>query len=101
MEYYFTKKEMRDLLSEASKIGYIKGLTDAAVIPKYLSQREAYRVFTSERVKQWVRELLITPKPLGNGKTSKKLYEYSRLVELDAIEDIKIRKPYTGLTEKE
>ena len=92
---------MRDLLSAASKIGYIKGLTDAAVIPKYLSKREAYRVFTSERVRQWERDLLVSPKPLGNGKTSKKLYEYARLVELDEGENIKIRKPYTGIADME
>ena len=99
MEYYCTKKELRALLGAASKIGYIKGLTEAAVLPKYVSKKQAYTVFTSERVRQWVRDLLITPKPLGNGKTSKILYEYARLVELDAIEEIKIRKPYMGLPE--
>jgi hypothetical protein len=85
---------MCDLLSVASKIGYIKGLTDARKIPKYISQNEAYFLFKRVRVKNWVADGLIVPKPTGNGKTSTVFYEYAKLQELDMSDEIKIRKPY-------
>lgn len=90
MDFYCTKKELRELLDGVSKIGYIKGLEDARKIPKYLSQNEAGILFNKTRVRGWVEDGLIAPKPLGNGKTSTKLYEYSRLIELESAHQKKI-----------
>jgi hypothetical protein len=93
-EYYCTRKEMYDLLSAASKIGYIKGLTDVMKIPKYISQNKANTLFKKSRVKNWVNDGLITPKYGENGKTSTIFFDYAELQALDMSDAIKIRKPY-------
>jgi hypothetical protein len=93
LEYYCTKREIEDLLSCASKIGYIKGLGDVGKISKYISRNRAYKVFTKARIRRWVNEGLLLPKYSGNGKTSTIYYEYLKIVELDMSDEIKIRKP--------
>jgi hypothetical protein len=96
LDFYCSKKEVLDLLSAVSKIGYEKGLIETGKAPKYISQNKAYRLFMKSRVRNWVNDGLISGKPNGNGRTSTVYYEYARLLELDASEVIRIRKPYTG-----
>jgi hypothetical protein len=55
---------------------------------------DSHEAFKRTRVKNRVSDGLISGKPNGNGKTSTVYYEYSKLLELDASEEIKIRKPY-------
>jgi hypothetical protein len=92
LEYYSTRKEIEELLSCASKIGYIKGLGDAGKISKYISRNRAYKVFTPARIRRWVNEGLLLPKYSGKGKTSTIYYEYLKILELDMSDEIKIRK---------
>jgi hypothetical protein len=93
-DFFCTKKEMLHLLSEVRKLGYLDGLQDAGKAPKSISRNNANRLFSKSRVQNWINDGLITGKPLGNGKTSTVYYDYARLMELDASEVIKIRKPY-------
>jgi hypothetical protein len=93
LDFYCTKGEIIDLLAKVSEVWYNKGKIDAGA-PKYISQNKAYRHFEKSRVKAWVSDGLISGKPNGNGKTSTIHYDYARLLELDASEEIKIRKPY-------
>ncbi|MDR1348021.1 MAG: hypothetical protein LBJ63_06280 [Prevotellaceae bacterium] len=93
LDFYCTQSEIIDLLAKVSEVFYNKGKIDAGA-PKYITQNKAYRHFEKSRVKNWVSDGLISGKPNGKGKTSTVYYEYSKLLELDASEKIKIRKPY-------
>jgi hypothetical protein len=98
LDFYCTRRELLNLLKEATKIGYVKGMEDAGKAPKYISQNRAYKAFKKPRVQAWVNDGFILGKPNGNGRTSTVYYEYAKLLELDASEEIKIRKPYISST---
>jgi hypothetical protein len=94
MELYISSGEITRLLSGAVEIGVRKGLEAAGELPRLISQNKAYKRFHESRVRNWVNDGLIVPKPNGNGKTSTVYYEYARLMELDASDRIVIRKAY-------
>jgi hypothetical protein len=95
IEYYnLPKNELIKLISEGVSIGFQKGLEFSGKKSKYISQNQAHKLFVKSRVQNWVQDGMIKGKPNGNGKTSTIFYELSKLMELDASEKIKIRKPY-------
>jgi len=93
-EFLISRNEMIKLISECVQIGCERVLADLGKKPKYISQRKAYELFTQSRVKNWVNDEFISPKPNGNGKNSTIYYEYTRLMVLDASDRIVIRKSY-------
>jgi hypothetical protein len=100
LDFYCTHKEMRDLLASAIEIGVQEGAKLLGKPPKAISQREAQKLFGHARVKTWITDALIAPKTLGNGKNSKKMFDYSELLKLSVSEKIKIRKPYIRKSEQ-
>jgi len=96
---YAPKDELVRLLTEAYKAGFkvcMEMIPDAekCFSKRYISERQAYKIFSPQQVKNWVADGDIVPKMNGNGRNSTKLYEYSRLMTLATSETIKIRKPY-------
>ena len=94
ISYYISKAEVKAIISEAYTEGFRKGLEYVGEQPKYISERKAFKLYQPSRVRNWVKDGLITSKPNGNGQNSTKYYEVSRLNELDASDKIRIRKPY-------
>jgi len=84
--------EVIKLTSAAFEMGLYRGLRMAALKDKYISCNKAYKIFTRSRVEKWIENGLIKEKPNGNGKTSKKLLESEKLMELDLSERIVIYK---------
>ena len=75
--------ELKNLCMEMSELGvanYIKSQSPAKDI---ISQREAYRLFKEQRVKEWRSRGLVTP--IRNGSTIRSKLQYSRS-ELLAID---------------
>lgn len=79
---------------EAINMGYEKGMLDAGKRDRNISQREAYKIFTPARVRQWVNNGDISPQTNGKGRNSKRFYDYETLLKLNASDKIVIRKPY-------
>lgn len=101
MELYISKNEAQELISRAVQIGFERGLETAGVKSKYISQNKAYKMFKESRVRNWINDDLLKRKPNGNGRNSTVYYEYAKLLELDASEKIKIRKPYLRIKNDE
>ena len=94
MEYQITSQEVAKLIATGCEVGFQRCMELVGERPRFISQSKAYKRFTCARVRNWVADGLIKPKPNGNGKTSTIQYELLKLMELDASEKIIIRKPY-------
>jgi hypothetical protein len=92
MDIYVSRNDIVKLISEAVSIGFRKGLELSGMESKYISKNKAHKIFGKVRVNQWIADGDIKPKYNGNGETSTINLEYSKLLELDASETIKIRK---------
>jgi hypothetical protein len=97
-ELRISQLEVEKLLSKSFRIGYQEAMAEAGERPKYISQNRAYRTYGKSRVQNWVAAGLLAVKPNGNGKTSTKQYEQTRLMTLDASNAIVIRKPWSPQT---
>jgi len=98
IDYCFTKDELFNLLLKAIEIGKHEGKVEIGKEKKYISTREAWRRFHKSRVDNWIKDGDIKVINNGNGETSTKWLELSKLKALDASETIKIRKPYKKKT---
>jgi hypothetical protein len=92
------KTELVALMTEAYETGFkacMEMIADSEkqFSKRWLSERKAKEMFGSARLKNWVEDGDIVPQTTGNGRNSKKMYDYKRLLTLDATETIKIRKP--------
>ena len=94
IDYCFPKAELFNLLTKAIEIGKQLGQQELGEKSKYISAREAGRLFTVSRVRNWINDGAIKVKSNGMGRNSKKYLELSKLMALDASEIIKIRKTY-------
>ena len=94
LDFYCSKVELRNLLTETRKLGYKEGLREGKGKSKYISQNAARKELGASRLKHWMNDGIISFKTNGEGKNSRKYFEYSKLLELDSSEKIKIRKVY-------
>jgi hypothetical protein len=94
MEIYMSKHDVITILSEGVQMGFKLALETLGESPKNITQNKAHKIFGRSRVENWVKDGLIAGKPNGNGRNSTIFYEYAKLMQLDASERIKIRKPY-------
>jgi hypothetical protein len=67
-------------LRDAAKLGATIALAEVGQLPKYLSQREAYRKYGAAAVKRWLEQGWIAAAPSGEHRNSK--WRYS-IVELE------------------
>lgn len=78
------------IISEAYSAGYKKCLEDRGILPKFLTQNQAYKKYKRRRVELWVRLKLITPQPDSKNPKGIILYNRERLELLDNINSIEL-----------
>ncbi|EHP47197.1 hypothetical protein [Odoribacter laneus] len=50
-----------NLISQAYEAGYKRCLEDTGVLPKFLTLKQAYKIYKRRNVELWIKEKLITP----------------------------------------
>jgi len=54
--------ELRNMLTSAAKLGAMQALADTGAVKPYLNKSEAYRVYGRNKVDNWIKVGLITPR---------------------------------------
>jgi len=96
MDFVISNIMLEKLIAQGVEIGFQKGLESIGGMEKYWSQNKAYNRFGRNNIINWVRDGRYKPMVGGNGRNSTKLYDYSKLLELEAANTIVIRKAYVS-----
>jgi hypothetical protein len=78
--YLLDSREYHRQLRDAAKLGATIALAEVGQLPKYISQRQAYRKYGESSVSRWLELGWIAPIPGGEHKNSR--YKYD-VVELE------------------
>lgn len=54
--------ELRNMLTDAAKLGATQALADTGAIKPYMNKSEAYRLYGRGKVDSWIKDGLITPR---------------------------------------
>lgn len=80
--------ELKNLCMEMSELGVANYIKTQAPAKDLISQREAYRLFQEQRVKEWRSRGLITPIRMGETSRSKLQYSRSELLAIEKSEKL-------------
>lgn len=78
--------ELKNLCMEMSELGVANYIKTQAPAKDLISQREAYRLFQEQRVKEWRSKGLVTPVRMGVAIRSKLQYSRAELLAIDKSE---------------
>ena len=78
--------ELKTLCMDMSELGVANYIRTQAPAKDLISQREAYRLFQEQRVKDWRKRGMVTPVRMGASIRSKLQYSRAELLACDKSE---------------